>query len=661
MSSAATLFLIAIDDLRLDRLSFHEDGRDHEDTSDDATPFLSSLARTSVLFEDYVTPSTSSSAALATILTGKLPLEHGLESARVLGRHRLHSRNPTLAGAFRDAGWSTLGWVSSRRFTGRMSGFDRGFERYFDDGLDAAGLPAGMDALLARREGELVPLLETEKPLFLFLQAGELQRDPRSSQQVRSLLERRFRPHVEELPELRNALLADDPFAAIAKLLARRRGSPLWELWRAVSYDAQLLALDAGIARIVGLVERHRKPQLFQWLVVGTRGRYLLEPRPDEPEEGFSEGLLRTPLIAHLGGASGLDSPRRIRGLTSGQRIAPSLTRAFGVGFADEGSADLSAPALAELVVLSPRAGAQARVQLSDDRRGLSIGTPEPYGGSLRVRGAAQRIIVRDPSGSLLAPASSDSVMRVSRDRRKAEWVLSPKRQDTLHLGQSAGAVAIEFPESTAAEWENIFIEGSGSVAGLPIPRLPAPRAEAWNGETPWRVDVVDAGGGWVDVRVAGDSQDVRVFCALYPPAADLTEGLEVMQAAGVDRLTAHSLPGAVCLAGRTGFEARLNLAGRRLAMAVELDGEFVSTDEIRYLGRRFDAGTPVLYLPPWLPQRLDWYLDPVPAEELAAGTSAAPGAPQGTILLGRGLEPSEGPWDLTSEEVRFLQRLKNE
>ena len=141
---------------------------------------------------------------------------------------------------------------------------------------------------------------------------------------------------------------------------------------------------------------------------------------------------------------------------------------------------------------------------------------------------------------------------------------------------------------------------------------------------------------------------------------------------AGGERLTPRSLPGAAALAGRTPFACEIQLAGRRPALAVELAGRFVPSGEMRYLGRRFDGGTPTLLLLPWLPERADWFSEPrlrgapVPAPAGASGGDPAEPAAgsrdaRGTIWLGRAPAPNEGPWDLTSEEVRFLQRLRSE
>jgi len=70
----------------------------------------------------------------------------------------------------------------------------------------------------------------------------------------------------------------------------------------------------------------------------------------------------------------------------------------------------------------------------------------------------------------------------------------------------------------------------------------------------------------------------------------------------------------------------------------------------MRYLGRRFFAEDPELYFPPWLPQRMDWFLD----------EGAPPEGPSATIGLRRiGEAPvMEGRLDLTLEEARFLRRL---
>jgi len=656
-----TFVLVAVDDLRADRLGL-VDG----EALLAPTPELLRRARRAARFPDYVTPSTSSSAALASLFTGRHPLEHGLESVREPGRHRLARRVPTLAEAFREAGWETLALVTSRQFSARLSGLERGFVRYLDGGLDGGGRAMSLHERLEAMRDELIKPLALPTPLFLFVPCAELRATSPPPDRAARLLRERLQSHVADVPGLAAALAAEDVLGKVARVLARRRGSAAWGVWQEALYDARLEALDRGLAELFELVEDVRDPELVSWVLVGTRGCYLLEPRPDAPSEGFSEGLVRTPLLVSLPGLDGGE----YAGLRSARLVAPTIARAFDLGSPFAPGPALEDGALEELFVLSPRTGEKVLIDGE-----LVLGAPEPHGGMLRIRGEGT-LVVRDPRGTLFDPAGGEGDVRITRDRRRAEVALPPGGQATLLTGRLAGPLAVELPGESG--FAGVHAEGGGSLAELAVPYLPAKRSEPWDvaeGEPlHWLVDVVDAGGGWVRVAVGEETEglDVKLYCALYPPDEDLTEALQVRLEASGERLTPRSLPGAACLGGRTPFACELQLAGRRPALAVKLAGRFLATSEMRYLGRRFDGGTPTVYLPFWLPERADWFLEPrLPGALVSAPPSESGGDPsgpatgsrsaRGTIWLGRGLAPSEGPWDLTSEEVRFLQRLRSE
>ena len=644
--------LVAVDDLRLDRLPFHAP----EGARVASTVTLADLAAKGRSYERYVTPSTSTSAAVATLLSGLSPGEHGLRSARDVGRHRFPARHRTLAEAFAEAGWGTLALVSQRRFSGRLSGLDRGFERYVDEGLDPGSASASLSLLLERHAATLDEALRTPAPLFLFLQCGELGEESVGPPGAGRLLGERLRPLAGDVPGLAEVL--GDP-EGTARVLSRRRGTPAWRAWRTALYDARLEALDVSLGSLFERLRRARGVDRVHWVVVGTRGCYLLEPRPDDGDEGVSEGLLRTVLLA---GLPGLGSGRA-EGLVGGKRIAPSLARAFGL----EGlhGPTLDAPASELETVLSPRNARRALVTAD-----LAVEVEDDPAGTLTVLGRGATLLVRDPASALLVATAGGAEASLTRDRSRAELVFgSGSGRVVLSTIAQAPPLALELaPAESGPGLAAVLFPGGTSADEAPVPRVPAARGEPWEPEEgapdPWTVDVRDAGGGWARLVLPGDgpARDVRLFCALYPPDDDVTEGLGVRSARNVQRLTAPSLPGAACLAGRTPLEVEVFLAGRRLALAVELGEEMLPTSAIRYLGRRFDAGAgATLYLPPFLPERLDWFLDPVATDHLGAEDGGEPELAPGTIWIDRGLDPREGPWDLTPEEVRFLDRLKNE
>ncbi|MFH1279747.1 MAG: sulfatase [Candidatus Eisenbacteria bacterium] len=124
--SPRNILLITLDTVRADRLGCYG-------FAEDTSPFLDSVAATSVRFLHALSPSAMTPASHASILTGLYPYNHGL---RVIYAERgcvLSNSIPTLAGVLQSEGWSTGAFLSS--FTvSEFYGFDRGFDVY-DSGL----------------------------------------------------------------------------------------------------------------------------------------------------------------------------------------------------------------------------------------------------------------------------------------------------------------------------------------------------------------------------------------------------------------------------------------------------------------------------------------------------------------------------------------------
>ena len=120
------VLLVTIDTLRADRLGCYGGA---------PTPTLDALAARGVRFATAIAHAPLTGPSHASLLTGLTPLRHGV---RDNGRSSLVATAPTLAEAFRGAGWRTVAFVSGFPLDHRF-GFDRGFESYDDR------LPRGSD------------------------------------------------------------------------------------------------------------------------------------------------------------------------------------------------------------------------------------------------------------------------------------------------------------------------------------------------------------------------------------------------------------------------------------------------------------------------------------------------------------------------------------
>lgn len=116
------VLLLVIDTQRADHLSTYGYSRK-------TTPRLDELAGEGVLFEQAHSSSSWTLPSHASLMTGRSPHEH---RAGDPFRPFLDNRYPTLAEAFRQAGYVTGGFVANTYWAGRQVGLDRGFIRYED-------------------------------------------------------------------------------------------------------------------------------------------------------------------------------------------------------------------------------------------------------------------------------------------------------------------------------------------------------------------------------------------------------------------------------------------------------------------------------------------------------------------------------------------------
>lgn len=113
--------LIVIDTLRGDRVGY-------AGYAPAATPTLDSLAARGVVFSDAMTPAPVTLPAVASLLTGRLPFQHGV---RDNDHCVLPGDETTLAERFGEAGWRT-GAIVASAVLARDRGLDQGFEIYDD-------------------------------------------------------------------------------------------------------------------------------------------------------------------------------------------------------------------------------------------------------------------------------------------------------------------------------------------------------------------------------------------------------------------------------------------------------------------------------------------------------------------------------------------------
>lgn len=166
IDKAAPLILISIDTLRADRVGAYG-------STLGATPSLDALARDSLLFEDAYSHCPLTLPAHASLLTGLLPMRHGV---RDNAGFTLEPEVVSLATRLKAAGRATGAAVSAyvlRRATGIAQGFD-----FYDDAIDVDATNASLGDQQrdgARAVETLLAWLggQAGRPLFAFLHLYE--------------------------------------------------------------------------------------------------------------------------------------------------------------------------------------------------------------------------------------------------------------------------------------------------------------------------------------------------------------------------------------------------------------------------------------------------------------------------------------------------------
>lgn len=124
------VLLITIDTLRADRLSSSGYPRA-------TTPSLDRLAAEGLRFTHAETPRAKTTPAIASLMTGLYPHDHGARDLLM----PLDGRLPLLSERLRDAGWRTGAIVGNYVLLDRHSGLARGFDRWTEDLPDTEGVP----------------------------------------------------------------------------------------------------------------------------------------------------------------------------------------------------------------------------------------------------------------------------------------------------------------------------------------------------------------------------------------------------------------------------------------------------------------------------------------------------------------------------------------
>lgn len=341
----SNVVLFAIDTLRADRLESYGYGRS-------TSPNVEALARVSTLFENVSAAAPWTLPSVASLLTSKLPCDHGV----LVDGDLLPDDVSTLAEGLARAGYATAN-LYSNPLAGPVGRLDRGFET-------AEQLPFVDGKRVGRWLDEI-----GGAPFFLYIHNSE-PHDPYTA--TREATDR----YMPVEPEQQ---------AAINRLMSRLRrlgrvdfsaGRPVGETDNSVEqkevmealatasdalaalYDGEILAADQLLGDVVNaLLERGLwRETLF--VLVSDHGDEFGEHGGWQHDHSVYEELLRVPLLIHF--PRGRFRGRRVRAPVSLLDVVPTVADVLGRPELAEGAEGTSL-----LPVLTGRAGARGEVVMA--------------------------------------------------------------------------------------------------------------------------------------------------------------------------------------------------------------------------------------------------------------------------------------------------------
>jgi len=310
--------VVLIDALRADRLSAH--GYAHP-----TSPEIDALAAGGVDFRAAFSPATWTKPSIASLFTGLHPTEHGLmhlgeADEEGVTTDALPRSLPTLAQAFRQGGWATVGVVNQVHLQPTL-GFARGFEEYlWRRGKRAPELNALFADWLAKAD---------ERPFFAYIhyldahwpydeKPGDLPAD-------------RFGSITYQNPPPRG-------LARVAEWAAKEM-TPHDLAVLSTRYDNEIAWVDRAVGQLVALLEKAGRFEETILVLTSDHGEGFYEHGVLKHGYAPYEEIARVPLILRLPARWGVPA-------------GPRTTVASVVDLA---------PTLLDLVGLPPLAGATGR------------------------------------------------------------------------------------------------------------------------------------------------------------------------------------------------------------------------------------------------------------------------------------------------------------
>jgi choline-sulfatase len=350
--------LVVVDTLRADHLGSYGQARG-------TSPQLDAWAREGRLYERAWSTSSWTLPSVASLLTGRLPHDHGAVALVALPAANplfgaLAAGVPTLAERFAAAGYATAAFVTNPYLT-PLLGIDRGFGLY--DHTAAYDSAERRAAPLVERALHWIDA-QQGRPFFLLLHLM----DPHLSYDAPAPQRGRFT--AGEHSQLRLPVRAGSAFALRAGRRPRRAGGGALDdgdrRFVAAAYDEEVAYVDAQLGRLrealasTGVLERGLL------VLASDHGEELFDHGGFEHGHALFEEVVRVPLVFWGAGVR----PGREATPVSLVDVAPTLLEAAGLPRPD-GVAGISLwPNLHDGAALPERTLRFEDVLYGEDRRG---------------------------------------------------------------------------------------------------------------------------------------------------------------------------------------------------------------------------------------------------------------------------------------------------
>lgn len=409
-----SLLLVIVEGLRADHTSAYGYVRG-------TTPGLEALAREGTLFEYAFTSTPDTRAAIATLLSGRYPPEHGL-----FLRTTLHRSVRTLPELLRDEGYQTHA-ISSDLMVDRKSGLLRGFQQ--TEMVNPANCPeldGGAAEVTRRAVRWLRESLDPGKRFFLALvySSTNLPFDPPDPHRLR------FMTGGEGSRRVEGASGLWLPFARRFNAGTVSLGARDLDALKAL-YDGEVAYADAQVGEVMAALRDEGLADGTLVVLTSDRGEDLGDLHRLADRSSLWEANLRVPLVMRLPGR------------------APEGARIEGI-FQD---VDL-VPTVCDLLEIPPPSTVT----------GTAV-SHFPFEGGPR-RTAAVSVALRHHPNDVV-----DLIMSVRDDRHR--YQLSPRGPDALYdlrSGTQATANIMDSSPDHLARMERVLQEWDASLQPLPDP-----------------------------------------------------------------------------------------------------------------------------------------------------------------------------------------------